>query len=379
MRIAIIGGGISGLSAAQLLKNRHDVCLFEKDKRPGGLIKCEIVGGSLFHCTGGHVFNTKRKDVMNFFWNLFKEEEFYKIDRHSIISLDNGQEVPYPIEDHLYLLDNDIIKSVIEDLLKIKAKKDRTDRNFDDFLRNQFGPTLYNLYFNPYNRKIWRRDLREVSLSWLDGKFPMSTVEDILYNNIKKIEEKNFVHSQFYYPLSGGSQFIADRLSNGLTIDCNREVRYIEKNSEGWCVNGSVFDVIIFCGNIKQLPSLLQGQCNLSSFEKEIENLDFHGTTSVFCEIDNNNYTWIYLPSMSYQSHRIICTGNLSPSNNKHNRTTATIEFTDYISEKEIIQQIEAMPFHPRYLKHNYEKYTYPIQNAKTREMISSLKSYLQE
>ena len=36
MRIAVVGSGISGLSAAWLLSSRHEVVLFDKDRRPGG-------------------------------------------------------------------------------------------------------------------------------------------------------------------------------------------------------------------------------------------------------------------------------------------------------------------------------------------------------
>ncbi len=36
LRIAVIGSGISGLSAAWLLSNRHDVILYERDRRIGG-------------------------------------------------------------------------------------------------------------------------------------------------------------------------------------------------------------------------------------------------------------------------------------------------------------------------------------------------------
>ena len=63
MKYAIIGGGISGLSIANLLEKDHEVTIFESDSRPGGMIKCDIINGSLFHRTGGHVFNTKRQDV----------------------------------------------------------------------------------------------------------------------------------------------------------------------------------------------------------------------------------------------------------------------------------------------------------------------------
>ena len=36
------------------------------------------------------------------------------------------------------------------------------------------------------------------------------------------------------------------------------------------------------------------------------------------------------------------------------------------------------MPFSPKYLTHNYERYTYPIQDKDTRSMISSLKDKLE-
>ena len=53
--LAIIGAGISGLSAAHFLKDKYDVTIFEKEDRPGGLIKFRRVNGNLFHTCGGHV------------------------------------------------------------------------------------------------------------------------------------------------------------------------------------------------------------------------------------------------------------------------------------------------------------------------------------
>ena len=116
---------------------------------------------------------------------------------------------------------------------------------------------------------------------------------------------------------------------------------------------------------------------DLTEYVAEIDALEYHGTTSVLCEITQNPYSWIYLPDNRYDSHRIICTGNFASSNNAQDKMTATVEFTDEISKEDIIEQLRRIPMSPIYLDHYYNKYTYPIQDANTRSLIAALKNRL--
>lgn len=376
-RIAIIGAGISGLSTAHLLKDKYNVVIYEKEAIPGGLIRCKRVNGSLYHLCGGHVFNSKKQDVLDWFWNIFnRDEEFTKTDRNSVVFMADGKHIPYPIENHIYLFDNDTQKRFINDLLTISRNEGYEPSNFEEFLKFRFGETLYSLYFKPYNEKVWRRSLAKVPLSWLEGKLPMPTVQEMIYNNINQVKEKTFVHATFWYEKQNGSQHIADKLSEGLDIRYNSEIECIERIEDEWIVNGEKFDAIVFCGNIKQMPSMIKG-VDISQFASKIDSLEYHGTTSVFCEIDSNPYSWVYLPDSKYDSHRIICTGNFAASNNAPGKMTATVEFTDEISKEEILNQLKYIPMNPKYLDHHYNKYTYPIQDINTRDMISSLKANL--
>jgi protoporphyrinogen oxidase len=377
-RIAVIGGGVSGLSAARILSIRHDVTVFEADARPGGMIKCDIVEGNLFHRTGGHVFNTKRVDVAEWFWARFnRETEFTKALRQSVISLDGTLEVPYPIENNVYRLPAEVQQSCISDFLRMAREGYGAPENFADFLRFRFGDTLYKLYFEPYNNKVWRRDLRQIPLSWLDGKLPMPTVEEIIAANFSRAEERQFVHSSFFYPLKGGSQFIAERLAEGLNVCYNSKVERIERTAEGWNVEGQTFDAVIFSGNLKQVPSLVAGVA-MDAYAEGIAALEAHGTTAVFCEIEKNPHSWIYLPDERHESHRIICTGNFSATNNAPARFTATIEFTDSITREEIEGNLTRIPYNPRYLAHHYEPYTYPVQAPGTRSLVAAVKQHLE-
>lgn len=381
-RIAIIGAGVSGMTAARCLKT-HDnsVVVFEKESKAGGLIKCRMVQGNLFHTCGGHVFNSKRKDVLDWFWSIFNcKEEFSKAERNSVVFMEDQLEIPYPIENHVYMFNEEIQKRFINDLLMISKNKSIEPANFEEFLKGRFGETLYELYFKPYNEKVWRRDLKQVPLSWLEGKLPMPTVAEMIFNNINHVKEKAFVHSSFWYEKENGSQFLADKLAQGLDIRYNHDISSICYDGKNWSILGAQFDKVVFCGNIKDMMTILNG-VDIEIYKQSVANLEYHGTTAVFCEIDANPYSWIYQPSRTHDSHRIICTGNFSRNNNSKDlmdgRITATIEFTDELNKQDILDNLSRIPLNPVYLDHQYNKYTYPIQDANTRKMISEIKNFL--
>lgn len=378
MKIAIIGAGVSGLTAARLLKDRSDVTVFERDNKPGGLIKCNRIEGSLFHTCGGHVLNSKKQHVMDWLWKMFnREEDFTLTERNSVVFMKDGKQIPYPIENHVYMFNDHILTSFIDDLVSMARHESIAPANFEEFLKGRFGKTLYNIYFHPYNKKIWRRELSSVPLSWLEGKLPMPTLEEIIYNNILHVEEKKFVHSRFYYEKNDGSQFLANRLAEGLNIRYKKSIEEITLHNNGqWIIEREPFDKVVFCGSIKELPLTIKG-INLKGYSDEIERLKYHGTTSVFCEIDKNPYSWIYLPSDEYDAHRIICTGNFSNTNNNDGKLTATVEFTDFINVEDIKSQLKVIPLHPKYITHQFNACTYPIQDGQTRHVIRDLKSFL--
>lgn len=392
-RIAIIGAGISGLTTARLLTESDlaEVTVFEENTKPGGLIRCDRIGGSLFHSCGGHIFNTHDEEVLKWFWQHFsKEEEFLKADRHSVIVLPDGQYIPYPIENFAYLLKEPLQRAFIRDMMTSADATTSPADNFEDFLLQRFGKTLYDLYFEPYNRKVWQCDLKDVPLSWLEGKLPMPSKEEIIYNNFNRVAEKQFVHSTFYYEKTGGSQFIADRLAEGLNIHYGTSVSSVVYTGKTWQLNGGSYDAVVFCGNIKDIPAMVKGVDGTAAYADHIDKLKYHGTTTVFCEIDRNPYSWVYLPDKRYMPHRIICTGNFSPTNNSvdlagmdaginRQRITASVEFTGQAGLDDILCNLVHVPLHPTYITHKYNKYTYPVQDKHTRQMIASLKALLAE
>lgn len=371
--VGIIGSGISGISMSRLLFERGlSSVVFEKSKKKGGLISCDFPDGVTYHKVGGHVFNSKNKEVIKWFFSHFNQnEEFVSAQRNSKIFLDQ-KIIGYPIESHLYELDERTLKSIVIEWLR-NEKIDKS--NFYSFLKSSFGKTLFELYFEPYNKKIWQTDLNNISLDWLEGKLPMLDKSDMLSNSILRSEDTTMAHSTFYYPKKGGSQFIIDRLSSGLNVKTSKEVENIKKVKGKWKVEDQLFDSIVYTGDVTKIPALFP--------ELDFSGIDFssfrsHGTTTVLCEVDPNDFSWIYLPDPNVRAHRIINTGNFSDSNNGRYLSTATLEFSEKLSKKDITTEINKIPFTKKMIEFHHTKKTYVIQSTNTRATIKKIKKVLE-
>jgi protoporphyrinogen oxidase len=382
-KIAIIGAGISGISLANVLQERFDVTLFEKHPHVGGLVHCDRLDGVLYHRVGGHVFNSKNQEVLNWFWSKFnKDVEFIEAKRNAKIFYQQ-KFIGYPIENYLYQLDAKLVELIMDELIHINqlgSKDPMSFANFEAFLLGTFGDTLYELYFKPYNQKIWKVDLSTVAMEWLEGKLPMPRLLEIVTSNISRKEEGQMVHSSFFYPKLGGSQFIVDRLSEGLQVKCNVALDKIEQIDDKLIVHGEAFDDVIYTGDIRKLPNIFKGADGIgASFEIKLNGLRSNGTSSVLCECDTNNLSWLYIPESKFKAHRIIYTGNFSSTNNNasSSRTSCTVEFSGICTYEEMKEELKALPGNLVPISWNNEPNSYIIQDADTRQLIADYKKYL--
>jgi len=379
-RLVIIGAGISGVSSAKMLKDHLDVVILEKTAKPGGLIKCDAVDGILFHKVGGHIFNSKNKKVLKWFWKHFDQKlEFIHARRNAKILLD-GKFIGYPLENHLYQLDLKTLSDTFEDLLVINASGKKKLANFDDFLKANLGMTLYNLYFNPYNSKLWNTDLSKIPLDWLDGKLPMPNLHQIIMSNVKHQEEAEMVHSTFFYPKNNGSQYIVNKLAEGLNIQFNTEVRSIELKRNRLLINGEIYaDYIIYTGDVRQLSKIYRIADPIAGSKiDKIVNLKSNGTSNVLCKTDKTDLSWLYVPSAAVKANRIIYTGNFSPSNNgNHQSLTCVVEFSGRYEKDFITEEIKKLPGNLQPIAFNYEQNSYVIQDSTTRHYIRQLREAL--
>jgi len=383
MDVIVVGSGISGLSIANMLAKNHKVAVLEKSSKIGGLIKCDRIKGNLFHRVGGHVFNSRNQKVTDWFWKYFdKENEFLKAKRNAKIDICSTT-VGYPIENYIYQLPDDVRVPILSEILdKINQNKIKYS-NFKEFLIGNFGQTLYELYFEPYNKKIWNMNLDEIPLDWLQGKLPMPNLKEVVLSNMLRKEEDKMVHSSFYYPKEGGSQFIVNRLAEALDISVSYTVTSIELNNKKLSINHGdrITEKLIYTGDIRNLHRVISINDNkLKNALLKARELKSNGTSNVLCEMDNNNMSWRYIPEHQFKAHRIIYTGNFSDTNNANlDKKTCVVEFSGKLDENLIIEELDKLPGNLRPIAFNYEPNSYIIHNKDTRKIINEIKNLLEE
>ncbi len=66
-KVVILGAGVTGLSLGQMLKDKAEVLVLEKESHFGGIASTRQINGTTYHTVGGHCFNSKHPEVMDFY------------------------------------------------------------------------------------------------------------------------------------------------------------------------------------------------------------------------------------------------------------------------------------------------------------------------
>src|SRR5713101_2874474 len=209
--VTVIGAGPAGLTAAYLLsKNEVDVVVLEADPvYVGGISRTSTYKGFHFDI-GGHRFFSKSKAVEDL-WTEILPNDMLQRPRSSRIFY-GGKFFAYPLKPFEALIKLGIVQSALCLLSWLKARllPVRDPRNFEDWVSNQFGRRLFNIFVTSYTEKVWGMSCREISADWaaqrIKGLSLGSAIKNALlpqrYNGDRSKVIKTLINS-FRYPRRG--------------------------------------------------------------------------------------------------------------------------------------------------------------------------------
>lgn len=237
--VLILGAGVAGLACAyELINKGYKVTVLEKYGFVGGLASTLKKGEFRFD-TGPHRWFAKSDMVNQWMINLMGDE-LIKVKRLTRIYFDNKY-FYYPVRVMNALLGIGPIKAVLAVMtyviyrLRAIILKPKII-SLEDGFTNQFGPTLYGIFFKRYSEKLWGRSNKEISADWVGqrtrGFNILTVIKEALFKNRNVV---SFV-DEFYYPKLGVGR-IAEKMaeevkSKGGEVITNAEVISFKRDGE---------------------------------------------------------------------------------------------------------------------------------------------------
>lgn len=311
MKIAVLGAGVSGLTIAHLLHdNGHEVVVYESKERPGGLAQTRFTEGYLYDPYGGHIFNSKNPEIVEWVFSILPKDQWQHSVRNAKIWFDGQGYVSYPFELSLMELSQEAAIDCALDY--VLAQQGAEPDNFQDWLIWNFGEQIANTYMLPYNRKIWAYPLDQMETGWMRGKMPLPTKKEMLRSITPAgYQERKTPHSTFYYPLKGGIQTMVDAIAAGLDIKLGCPVVSIEKAGKGWRINGEGFcDAVISTLQPQTLRTAMELPQQVSD---AIPGLKYNHLNTVLFDCPATDISWCYIPEKKYRAHRVGYQSALTP------------------------------------------------------------------
>jgi len=165
--VVIIGAGPAGLTAGYLLSKRGiSVTILEADSQyVGGISRTVNYKGFCFDI-GGHRFFSKSQQVEDL-WSELLPNDMLERPRISRI-LYRGKLYSYPLKPLETLAKLGVFESgrCFVSYLKARLRPDPDPRSFEDWVTNQFGRRLFEIFFKTYTEKVWGMSCKDISSDW---------------------------------------------------------------------------------------------------------------------------------------------------------------------------------------------------------------------
>lgn len=371
--ICVVGGGLAGLRVGYELKGN---CVVFEAKKIGGLLSSEEINGFTFDTGGSHIIFSKDYEILQEMLNFI---ENYVEHRRRAFIFYKGKLVKYPFENGIFSLSAqerfEILKDFVENLLKKKEEP----KNLLEWFRYVFGNAITEKYLRPYNEKIWKRSLEEISLEWVGGRIPNPPIEDVLRASVG-METEGYTHQlRFFYPLSGGIETLAKNVAKNVVVRIEA-VKKIELEDK-IVVNGEYeFNKLVYTAPLKFLPSMFK---EAREIEDEIKKLECNSLAVVGIGVKGKvpNVHWIYVPQDDIVFHRIAFLSNYSPNMAPKGCATIIAEISnpEKLGEDEVLEGLRRMGIENEVevVKTWHWEHAYVVYNHEYRRSIEKVKKFL--
>jgi protoporphyrinogen oxidase len=293
--VLVIGGGISGATAARFL--RPQWVLLEREPVLGGL-STQYRSGAFWFDYGGHYFHFQGANPMQ--RHLSEKTPFRRYARRSRVHI-LERLVPFPIQSHLESLPASLRRRIEREMAHSQPPE---DPSMAAALRAEFGPTLYQLFFLPFLTKYYARDPRELITGMTKGSIPPPARRSGSARQKKAAQGYN---PEFFYPVGELRRFweaYSQPLLPQVRLDEPVEAIDLADRRLKTSKRSYRFRFLINTMPLPHLLSMLSGFAFPSSLPRRLRYTSTQVTNLVLAR-RYRRFHWVYLPQRDVPYYRM--------------------------------------------------------------------------
>ena len=308
-QVIIIGAGPAGLSCAIHLQELGlEPVIFEKESRPGGLLRTEAVQDKFFFDYAGHLLHFRSPEIENWLKEIVGEKNLTRFKRRSFIYYHDTL-TPYPFQVHTYKLPASVILDCVLGLIKARLGRKKKSENFKDWILAHFGKGFARHFFFPFNQKFWKINLEELTSEWAEWSIPKPSVWEVVKGGLGLNRKDYGYNIWFYYPKSGGIELIPQKLAQQVRkIFLNREIIAVHlKNRKILLDNGEEIGYNYLVSTMPLRELILRISDIPEALRQKAEKLRYISVLCVnigFRGPKIPEYHWVYFPEEDYIFYR---------------------------------------------------------------------------
>ena len=180
----VIGAGPAGLSAAlELSRHGTPVTVVEKDGVVGGIARTLEFMGCRFD-VGPHRFFSKSAEIESL-WTEVLGDQIRPVSRLTRI-LYRGRYFDYPIRASNAFLNLGPFETArcLASYARARLRPVAEPKSFEDWVSNQFGHRLFEIFFKTYTEKVWGISTRELSADWAGQRIRGLNLVEVIRNAV---------------------------------------------------------------------------------------------------------------------------------------------------------------------------------------------------
>lgn len=317
----ILGAGVTGLSAGVELE--ESAIVLEKDSSPGGLVRSFCFDGGYWYDYVLHLLHFKDPEIQARIASYIGDDMKPCPPEAWIQTLEGT--AMYPFQLNLGGLNEGARNRCITDYAKAYYHKNgqETEKNYKEYLRATFGEAMCDLFYFPYNEKLYKYPLEKITVDDLTWNLHQPSFEEILKGGFEPNIPRATYNTNAFYPAPSakdapvrGMEILSRALAKNVrNLELNTSVISVDPESKTITAlkEGvkATYQYESGCLSTMPLP-LLMRLCNNAPQEllKQVDELEFTKVISIAISIKGerpkNTGHWKYYTDPAIPFTRLI-------------------------------------------------------------------------